>query len=99
MAAQALESARWFAELAAIHLPGMRPEYKRTLLLLARCKTRDAIAAREGVEPATVKRWVETATAEIASHLSAERANPGELRGAWVVCHLACCLAVELEAA
>jgi hypothetical protein len=98
MAVQGHESVRWFEELGKVHLPGMKPEVQRTLLHLARGLSRGDIAREEGVEVPTVKRWIETATAEIASHLTLPHQSTGELRGGWVVCHLYCCLAGEMAA-
>ena len=92
-------SEEWFVALGSNHRPGMRPEVRRTLLRLTAGATRSEIAAEEGVEQPTVKRWIDTATAEIASTLPAEHPGRGELRGAWVVAHLSCCLTVELGAA
>jgi hypothetical protein len=71
---------------------------KRGLIALAQGRSRQDIAAQEGVEPATIKRWIETATAEIASSLSEDRGSFGELRGAWVILHQHCCLEAEMEA-
>jgi hypothetical protein len=71
---------------------------KRTLILLFRGVSRAEIAKREGVEESTIKGWVATATAEIASHLEHKHPNPGELHGGWVVVHINCCLGDELAA-
>lgn len=98
MALQGQEPPRWWSELADIHLHGMRPELKRTMIRLYRGLSRPEIADHEGVEPSTVKGWIGTATAEIASHLSGKHPNPGELRGGWTVVHIACCLGDELQA-
>ena len=99
MAMQACdEKKRWFAELEDAHLGQMRPELQRTLLWLARGKPRQFIAEREGVQEATLKGWIGTATSEIAAQLVEPHANGGELRGAWVLDHLVCCLKEQLEA-
>jgi hypothetical protein len=98
MAVQGSPEPGWFAQLRTHHLPNMRPEQKRTLLGLLRGASRRTIAEREGVEPATVKRWIETASGEIAAPLDDEHASAGELRGGWTVLHFPCCLAAEVEA-
>ena len=95
MAIQPNKEPRWLEQLRARHLPNMRPEVKRTLLALAEGCSRKEIARREGVEPATIKRWIETATAEIAAGLDDEHVSGGELRGSFVVLHLLCCLEKE----
>jgi DNA-directed RNA polymerase specialized sigma24 family protein len=81
------------------HLKGMPPEMKRALVLLASGLTREAIAAQMGVSPATIKRWVETATAEMLVCLDGEHDNKGELRGFWAGRHLECCLGIDTGAA
>jgi hypothetical protein len=85
----------WLGELANLHLKGMKPELKRTLVLLARGMARKDIANREGVQLPTLKSWISIATSEITSRLEADHVNPAELRGAWVIAHAQCCVAAE----
>lgn len=81
--------------LSSLHLPGMAPELKRTLVYLAQGTPRKEIARREGVSVHTVRAWVGQATAEIQSRLQEKHPNAGELRGAWVFANLGCCLREE----
>lgn len=83
----------WMAEIIAAHLPGMKPEIKRTFLGLAAGVSRTAIVRLESVDESTVQRWIDTGTAEIASRLTTAHAARGELRGIWIGAHQPCCLA------
>lgn len=83
----------WMAEIIAAHLPGMKPEIKRTFVRLAAGTPREDIAKSENVDPSTVKRWIDTGTAEIASRLTTAHAARGELRGIWIGAHQPFCLA------
>jgi hypothetical protein len=85
------EPPAWLKELAEAHLPGMQPHVKRTLLGVVRGLGRSTLAMRESVTEATIKRWIDGATEQILSRLTAPRTSHGELRGAWVALHWSCC--------
>jgi hypothetical protein len=99
MAIQPFAPSVCFAVLEAHHLKGMRPEMKRALLLLAGGMPRDVIAGQLSGSVATIKRWIDTATAEIMVCVGDEHKNHGELRGFWVRSHLECCLGDQTGAA
>ena len=90
MAVEAREP--WLQEIVEAHLPGMRPEIRRTFRRLGAGKSRKDIAEAENVEDSTVKRWIDTGTAEIESRLTTAHAGRGELRGLWIGAHQICCL-------
>jgi hypothetical protein len=94
MAVQPLESLEAIAEH---HLRNMDILHKRALLLRADGRTDSEAADLEGVSVGTMKSRLGVASSEIAMCLPPGRKLTGELRGAWVQGHLACCLADAVE--
>jgi hypothetical protein len=94
MAVEPLES---LGAIAAHHMPTMDMVHKRALLLRADGQSDEEAARMEGVSESTYKSRLGVASSEIALCLPAGRKLTGELRGAWVEAHLACCLADALE--
>jgi hypothetical protein len=94
MAVQPLECLR---AIASHHLLNMDILHKRALLLRASGESDNEAARFEGVSESTYKSRVGVASSEIAMCLPAGRKLTGELRGAWVQGHLACCLADAVQ--
>ena len=89
MAVQPLACAQ---ALAAHHLPGMKLDQQRALLLRADGKEIEDIATIETIAFGTAKARVGTATAEIYMCLPEGSRVSGDVRGMWAGLHLRCCL-------
>ena len=93
----AVEPLECLGAIAAHHMPTMDMVQKRALLVRAAGMTDSEAADLEGVSIGTLKSRLGVASSEIAMCLPAGRKLTGELRGAWVQGHLACCLADAVE--
>jgi hypothetical protein len=99
---QSLDPMVIYAALRDHHLPRMRAETKRTLVLRSRMKSLADIANVEAVSEATIRARLNTGLAEIFETVGEPVERDGWTASTWVGLHLACCLAsavAELEAA
>lgn len=78
--------------LAAHHLPGMKRDQQRALLLRADNKEIEEIASIEVIAFGTAKARVGAATIEIYMCLPEGSRVSGDVRGIWAGLHLRCCL-------
>lgn len=77
------------------HIPAMRPEHSSMLLGRLDGLAGPQLARALSVSEPTVKLWLSIVSAEIAMCLPQEQRLTGEMRGAWIYAHHACCLVVS----
>jgi len=78
--------------LRAHHMPALRPEHRSMLLGRLDGLRLSEVAATLGVSVGTVKLWLSIVSAEIGMCLPPGVTLTPELRGAWMLAHLECCL-------
>ncbi len=90
---QSLDPKAIYAALRDHHLPRMRRETKRALVLRSRVKNLTDIANSESVSEATIRARLNTGLAEVFETIGTPVERDGWTASTWVGLHLACCLA------